>query len=148
METQLLKKWLKFEDCDEHKLLVNEKFIKRTQLPLLANSKIIKIKQESQGVLVFLTEKNNVFSLTKINISENFPVEKSRIIEHINLENIDLHVLSTVLKERTLAVREKFDNLIDNRLNTMIENLTKEPIRILIYRNFENLYQVKDLSSI
>lgn len=144
--------------------LFTQSYFRKTKLLELKNATVICSRKLNDEEYIIMTYKNiidltfthNIYSLVIINIKEDYPIERSRIIKYctisediFDLVNIILtHKLNQVINLLNKAIDEKFTYLINNNFNIMRYRLGKSDIQNILVKPDRSGFDVPSLSSI
>jgi hypothetical protein len=107
---ELLASWnnLSTQINNKNNLFVQNNFLKNTEISKLKNSIIIQGREIDTNNFLFLLENNNTFLILQINISSEYPIEKSRIHKYTELDLLlELEILQNKLKKIYYKIMEK-----------------------------------------
>jgi len=107
---ELLASWnnLSTQINNKNNLFVQNNFLKNTEILKLKNSIIIQGREIDTNNFLFLLENNNTFLILQINISSEYPIEKSRIHKYTELDLLlELEILQNKLKKIYYKIMEK-----------------------------------------
>ena len=108
MELLLLWNNLSTQINDKHNSFVENNFLKNTEISKLKNAIVIQGREIDKNNFLFLLENDNIYLILQINISLDYPIEKSRIYKYTELDLlIELEVLQTKLNKISDIIFEK-----------------------------------------
>jgi hypothetical protein len=165
-DNELLAMWKNVDnqiDNSNNEIFANY-YLRKTNILELRNANVVSSRKLNDEEFIIMTHKqiknetltHIIYSLVIINIDENFPLEKSRIIKHCNISEEFFDIVNTILNHKmnqivnllNKAIDEKFETLMNNNFNIFRYRIGKSNIQNILVKPDRAGFDVPSLSSI
>lgn len=165
-DNELLAMWKNVDnqiDNSNNEIFANY-YLRKTNILELRNANVVSSRKLNDEEYIIMTHKqiknetltHIIYSLVIINIDENFPLEKSRIIKHCNISEEFFDIVNTILNHKmnqmvnllNKAIDEKFETLMNNNFNIFRYRIGKSNIQNILVKPDRTGFDVPSLSSI
>ena len=127
MNETLLSEWTTLQNIVDNNIIYSSGIFENTELPTLKNGEVISTRLCNTDVYIFISKVDGKLSITKINLSEKYPIEKSRVLVSEFIDDFSLEVMSLQIENVCKNFLYFFSDVIDNKFS-FFEEITKKPI--------------------